>query len=193
MRGQDPGQAKSHRCHRITPADAGTSRRSDSVSGRVKDHPRGCGDKFTTLTSVKSSAGSPPRMRGQVTIITQIQAPNGITPADAGTRNFGYCSGPRTWDHPRGCGDKLYTWTPSLTTRGSPPRMRGQVVLQMIRTAIPRITPADAGTSLSGTQAVKRTLDHPRGCGDKIFSGTFTFSSAGSPPRMRGQGRQGAA
>ncbi len=168
MRGQDPGQAKSHRCHRITPADAGTSRRSDSVSGRVKDHPRGCGDKFTTLTSVKSSAGSPPRMRGQVTIITQIQAPNGITPADAGTRNFGYCSGPRTWDHPRGCGDKLYTWTPSLTTRGSPPRMRGQDA--EITDALPggRITPADAGTRSADQALSFMCRDHPRGCGDKV-------------------------
>ena len=158
------------------------------MSGRVKDHPRGCGDKFTTLTSVKSSAGSPPRMRGQVTIITQIQAPNGITPADAGTRNFGYCSGPRTWDHPRGCGDKLYTWTPSLTTRGSPPRMRGQDLFGHIHFLFCWITPADAGTRSSGGCMRPRSQDHPRGCGDKTQKSQMPCQVAGSPPRMRGQG-----
>ncbi|WP_289423427.1 hypothetical protein, partial [Faecalibaculum rodentium] len=49
----------------------------------------------------------------------------------------------------RGCGDKLYTWTPSLTTRGSPPRMRGQVGRDDLICSGDRITPADAGTSKS--------------------------------------------
>ena len=65
--------------------------------------------------------------------------------------------------------------------------MRGQVVLQMIRTAIPRITPADAGTSRPHPARAQRLEDHPRGCGDKSIPMGIGRFEAGSPPRMRGQ------
>ncbi|WP_289757284.1 hypothetical protein, partial [Faecalibaculum rodentium] len=71
--------------------------------------------------------------------------------------------------------------------RGSPPRMRGQV-LSLTTRALPWwITPADAGTSHSPGQPVLQSGDHPRGCGDKLEQSIGGIETLGSPPRMRGQ------
>ena len=51
---------------RITPADAGTSLERPVSLCSIADHPRGCGDKSSTLEAFAGSKGSPPRMRGQV-------------------------------------------------------------------------------------------------------------------------------
>ena len=66
MRGQDLTCIKAHLGARITPADAGTRWDEQGGDGLHQDHPRGCGDKPFALTIVTASAGSPPRMRGQV-------------------------------------------------------------------------------------------------------------------------------
>ena len=50
----------------ITPADAGTSLERPVSLCSIADHPRGCGDKSSTLEAFAGSKGSPPRMRGQV-------------------------------------------------------------------------------------------------------------------------------
>ena len=75
-----------HQFHyRITPADAGTSL-IDQVGGKVHgDHPRGCGDKHTVRSMIDVVLGSPPRMRGQVSVGVVPGEDTGITPADAGT------------------------------------------------------------------------------------------------------------
>ena len=49
-----------------------------------------------------------------------------------------------------------------------------------------RITPAHAGTIYTDGVAVKTSRDHPRACGDYIFTGQTEPLRKGSPPRMRG-------
>ena len=91
--------------------------------------------------------GSPPRMRGQVSSKFCISRILGITPADAGTRQtlgIGVIGGE---DHPSGCGDKFLSVAEKRLNLGSPPRMRGQVVVLSASDGVMRITPADAGTS----------------------------------------------
>ena len=133
------------------------------------------------------SCGSPPRMRGQVEPLVPWTKHNRITPADAGTSSSWQKAPVHSWDHPRGCGDKGFEPMDPQVGGGSPPRMRGQVHREPGDTHSQRITPADAGTRrLWGD---KRALyeDHPRGCGDKALSPSFSDGSVGSPPRMRGQ------
>ena len=72
--------------------------------------------------------------------------------------------------------------------KGSPPRMRGQVVIVQIDATAHRITPADAGTSSARQDSALRSADHPRGCGDKFEIAHVLPQVFGSPPRMRGQG-----
>ena len=49
----------------ITPACAGKSDKESPSSGRFRDHPRVCGEKAVNASAGKSSAGSPPRVRGK--------------------------------------------------------------------------------------------------------------------------------
>ena len=82
------GEVARQRIHldaaRITPACAGRS--SLRVRPRVpaKDHPRVCGEKHKKLVQHPFERGSPPRVRGEVTIKRHIFAIERITPACAG-------------------------------------------------------------------------------------------------------------
>ena len=187
MRGQVEPLVPWTKHNRITPADAGTSSSWQKAPVHSWDHPRGCGDKGFEPMDPQVGGGSPPRMRGQGNAHPRKANGNGITPADAGTSVLELFHTSTNKDHPRGCGDKVISIPPDVFRPGSPPRMRGQVHREPGDTHSQRITPADAGTRrLWGD---KRALyeDHPRGCGDKALSPSFSDGSVGSPPRMRGQ------
>ena len=129
MRGKEAGSVLCDFCRRITPAYAGkrVSIRQAVVNSR--DHPRVCGEKQRGVKDMKAAGGSPPRMRGKA---EQQQSPvhlQRITPAYAGKsslRGSRACSGR---DHPRVCGEKWGHYIGADYTPGSPPRMRGKVVL----------------------------------------------------------------
>ena len=187
MRGQDLIGPAAASILRITPADAGTRNLLGYMATGMEDHPRGCGDKSIRAVLATSAAGSPPRMRGQEIHQSDSMRVVRITPADAGTRQRCRALRLRTWDHPRGCGDKhVYTSCNQLIT-GSPPRMRGQVNYLVNHPHQSRITPADAGTSLLIQLVGYDLRDHPRGCGDKRAEAEARSTRVGSPPRMRGQ------
>ena len=71
---------------RITPAYAGKS--FFWCRGRYsrQDHPRLCGEKGWCILCDASMIGSPPPMRGKVTMLDVTPAAPGITPAYAGKR-----------------------------------------------------------------------------------------------------------
>ena len=67
--------------------------------------------------------------------------------------------------------------------------MRGKAG-QLLRCVIVRgITPAYAGKSLTIPNLYTRNRDHPRVCGEKQGTGSDFTLLSGSPPRMRGKGR----
>ena len=70
-----------------------------------------------------------------------------ITPAYAGksTSMNAFCHNIR--DHPRLCGEKLWTLVKRLSQRGSPPPMRGKVAVCGVFRTDGGITPAYAGKS----------------------------------------------
>ena len=71
---------------RITPACAG---KRTSPAGRRTvswDHPRVCGEKHRPLPDISVLSGSPPRVRGKVSVNTDTDYIAGITPACAGKR-----------------------------------------------------------------------------------------------------------
>ena len=70
-------------------------------------------------------------------------------------------------DHPRGCGENLH--------------LDKQPVIPA------RITPADAGKTMSSSSAAAKRWDHPRGCGENAACIGWYFVVSGSPPRMRGK------
>ncbi len=50
-----------------------------------------------------------------------------------------------------------------------------------------RITPADAGKTLSERVRIRSCWDHPRGCGENVARNNTDSRKPGSPPRMRGK------
>ena len=91
----------------ITLAYAGKSRVAALRLTLHRDHPRVCGEKPAVAVLFSKTMGSPPRMRGKVTIAGYEVDVKGITPAYAGKRLCLSLSFAPLWDHPRVCGEKL--------------------------------------------------------------------------------------
>ena len=111
----------------ITPAYAGKSAASAFGYARRRDHPRVCGEKYRPSARLLIFGGSPPRVRGKVSVRAAWRPYHGITPACAGKSR----SQPRLpctgRDHPRACGEKLSTTSTDIHPAGSPPPVRGKV------------------------------------------------------------------
>lgn len=131
--------------------------------------------------------GSPPRMRGKGIADDEARAAVGITPACAGKSEKKVPFLPPHQDHPRVCGEKrrVRSWRALLL--GSPPRMRGKVVLSSENPLCRGITPAYAGKSRSSARPHHSHRDHPRACGEKTEYRALVTAHQGSPPRMRGK------
>ena len=138
-----------HNYLRITPADAGKTVQCWDSAATARDHPRGCGENRAQLFYAHPYVGSPPRMRGKQALNARYAGTVGITPADAGKTNHTSLPHFGHWDHPRGCGENRKARRLSANSRGSPPRMRGKLVAVARNYRETRITPADAGKTIS--------------------------------------------
>ena len=151
------GRAAHHRgrvLHRgITPACAGKSGRPVDLSGALRDHPRACGEEAKIFRAECGPTGSPPRVRGRVADQLTSRELLGITPARAGKRDSSDKRKGNTTDHPRACGEESPSLRRSIASRGSPPRVRGRVLAQLLVAPLQRITPARAGKRGSSGQA----------------------------------------
>ena len=94
---------------RITPAYAGKSKLGSN----------GC----------SFPVGSPPPMRGKASSPLTFFALPRITPAYAGKRSMNLFPAAKSWDHPRLCGEKWHIGQSITLQKGSPPPMRGKVIL----------------------------------------------------------------
>ena len=65
--------------------------------------------------------------------------------------------------------------------------MRGKLTFIGYDETATRITPADAGKTVSTFFISFTYQDHPRGCGENSLSTTYSPIDIGSPPRMRGK------
>ena len=148
-----PFLAKS--CNRITPACAGNSRKLKLRAAQGKDHPRVCGEQFCPGVVRCGGIGSPPRVRGTVSAITEAEAANRITPACAGNRGFKIVPDPLERDHPRVCGEQIFAYFTWFFAMGSPPRVRGTVIFEKGGSTRPGSPPRVRGTGLGGS-AVRR-------------------------------------
>ena len=105
------------------------------------------------------------------------------------------------------CGEKVQTLLYTDVQKGSPPRMRGKVIVDLVLTErhrIPphvrgkggdlsgrvspdRITPACAGKRFFSGLVSRVPWDHPRMCGEKLAFFVFCPYVLGSPPHVRGK------
>ena len=68
MRGKEIKEDLDSKTIRITPAYAGKSKMEQNLMDSQQDHPRVCGEKSDASMKKTAAEGSPPRMRGKVTI-----------------------------------------------------------------------------------------------------------------------------
>ena len=76
----DPADAPA----RITPACAGNRSILWRARKAIKDHPRVCGEQVSIFPFPVACIGSPPRVRGTVGDVDDVDGGVGITPACAG-------------------------------------------------------------------------------------------------------------
>ena len=187
MRGKDTLRTCDCAAIGITPAYAGKSLFCTCIQMCSEDHPRLCGEKSMVEAILCFLSGSPPPMRGKDQPAPRQPCLFRITPAYAGKSLTGtvWTRPPR--DHPRLCGEKVYPIRILRDYQGSPPPMRGKVVLGMLFMSLHRITPAYAGKSGNFHLMRAKPQDHPRLCGEKATHGTGFLRALGSPPPMRGK------
>ena len=126
-------------------------------------------------------------MRGKVNLHFRYNVLQGITPAYAGKSGAPTWATAATGDHPRVCGEKRKYHCRYARRLGSPPRMRGKVLKQLIVDSVDGITPAYAGKRGGRHGKSLCRGDHPRVCGEKFSSRSSADLRQGSPPRMRGK------
>ena len=90
----------------------------------------------------------------------------GIIPADAGSTILVNDRIYTVEDHPRGCGEHRSSAFVGVHRRGSSPRMRGAPHAVHDASHMPRIIPADAGSTVDCHCRTDTPGDHPRGCGE---------------------------
>ena len=110
-----------------------------------------------------------------------------VSPAYAGKSPAAAYACPGTQDHPRVCGEKLYTPCVIAPSVGSPPRMRGKGYDVVSRLCRVRITPACAGKRDKTGWTTTCPRDHPRVCGEKFWALVRAVMALGSPPHVRGK------
>ena len=97
----------------------------------------------------------------------------------------------KEWDHPRICGEKESKLQEIEDISGSPPHMRGKVATGRQTVCRCGITPAYAGKRGLRKRGSRNPADHPRICGEKWDKLPSETKQKGSPPHMRGKGRDG--
>ena len=168
MRGKGMYAMHPARAWGITPAYAGKRTPKWPCFPRKWDHPRVCGEKRSCHQPECLRPGSPPRMRGKVSVFSLPPTTFGITPAYAGKSFLMFLRSGLLRDHPRVCGEKGSRIFQDPAGMGSPPRMRGKGACTASPAVSNGITPAYAGKSLKNRLCSKCAWDHPRVCGEKF-------------------------
>ena len=187
MRGKLFSFQLGHDAVRIIPAHAGQTfaRRRAACSGT--DHPRTCGANRKMMCMVGFSFGSSPRMRGKPGRRPRSWRCYRIIPAHAGQTSISHAMTRHWTDHPRTCGANMLPLSPSWTSFGSSPHMRGKHVGVRGHRDGRRIIPAHAGQTCCRLRGMYMYPDHPRTCGANSFCVLVRVVSCGSSPHMRGK------
>ena len=86
-----------------------------------------CGENVDGVQAIEMNLGSPPRVRGKLTLLALNTPKRGITPACAGKTAFQGVPVRLPWDHPRVCGENNMCTNERKLCKGSPPRVRGKL------------------------------------------------------------------
>ena len=150
MRGSPTHSSFSQSHTGIIPAHAGLTVRIVCSIRFTRDHPRACGAHARTLSVIPDAKGSSPRMRGSHSDIAYNDVKTGIIPAHAGLTASSGLNKVKSGDHPRACGAHATSWLWRARFRGSSPRMRGSLIVNVVAFSGIGIIPAHAGLTAAG-------------------------------------------
>ena len=85
------------------------------------------------------------------------------------------------------CGENTSPIKSMYQTGGSPPHVRGKLIIDAKHNGRQGITPACAGKTDYMGQSLGMGQDHPRMCGENLAIAPPTRWPAGSPPHVRGK------
>ena len=105
MRGTHYALKDSRQYPGIIPAYAGNTLTAPYAYIECRDHPRVCGEHFSSELITIMSMGSSPRMRGTLKQHWRNHNNGGIIPAYAGNTHYGHHRTIHLGDHPRVCGE----------------------------------------------------------------------------------------
>ena len=126
-------------------------------------------------------------MRGKLSTLSEINVLDGITPAYAGKTLLWIVPICAMRDHPRVCGENAFCHWVKPLKKGSPPRMRGKLSIDVGKFDATRITPAYAGKTYKKPARQQGSRDHPRVCGENTQRSYPHVPVEGSPPQVRGK------
>ena len=129
--GQVHVKRRSEDFNRIIPTRMGTRLPFLPVKIRSRDHPHAYGDKVSLILVRSLRIGSSPRVWGQVFIHIALSQADRIIPTRMGTRRLCLLPWSRTRDHPHAYGDKKQKMINQRKSRGSSPRVWGQVFVSV--------------------------------------------------------------
>ena len=187
MRGKDVLNLQSRTVTGITPAHAGKRPAYTATPRRMRDHPRPCGEKILSASTLTLASGSPPPMRGKEGRDAAREPGKGITPAHAGKSRRPVAGRGQVQDHPRPCGEKVSSTSLAPGQTGSPPPMRGKVAVILSSPVCVRITPAHAGKRAFCVGCASKREDHPRPCGEKKGRELMALWKLGITPAHAGK------
>ncbi len=144
-----------------------------------------CGNDICSHSRRNSHSGSPPLVRERLVRKADRNFLLGITPACAGTTRRNDRTAVQPEDHPRLCGNDLFLHFVHGINQGSPPLVRERPEETAKTYPRIRITPACAGTTYCQYLIQLIAQDHPRLCGNDIFSHLSRVFVLGSPPLVR--------
>ena len=150
-------------------------------------HPRAGGENSAVGVSGRSGAGSSPRGRGKLVILTSSEQLKGLIPARAGKTLFDVSTGKQRRAHPRAGGENCAAWSFSLWMGGSSPRGRGKQHPQRERPGGHRLIPARAGKTKLLLEFPRLFRAHPRAGGENKGVEDAGGVLEGSSPRGRGK------
>ena len=112
-----------------------------------EDHPHAYGDKTQIKVMKRLNLGSSPRVWGQGCSVKTSIMRSRIIPTRMGTSGFFSSSSSSDEDHPHAYGDKKCVCYGCRRTRGSSPRVWGQVLWYAMLAVVTGIIPTRMGTS----------------------------------------------
>ena len=133
---------------RFTPTRVGTTRDHEAALPVYEVHPHACGDNVRSCMTVCASAGSPPRVWGQLAKCLVGYSPLRFTPTRVGTTGHHLVVMNEYEVHPHACGDNLAYRQRMPIAKGSPPRVWGQPTIDGTWSEASRFTPTRVGTTV---------------------------------------------